>query len=134
MGERLIVTFGRQVYCQILDHLIFFFCSFLHGGCCFFFFFVNVMRSAGAEWRVFQTSRSHSRHLFLFTSLFTDVSHCEWLQAGVPQVPCSLVRARACEPRHHPAAFACHFLPKLVHAPLSASCWGLSLPFGIEAG
>lgn len=53
MGERLIVTFGRQVYCQILEPLILLplFCMAVAGFFPPFYFSMNVIHNLGqSEW------------------------------------------------------------------------------------
>lgn len=123
MGERLIVTFGRQVYCQILDHLISH--SFLHGCGCLFFSFVNIMHSAGTEWWGFLFRACSSTCVALF-----DVSHCEWLEADSPRPPVVLWE-QALVHWISLQAFACLFLPKLPHT--LCLCWGLFSPLIFEA-
>lgn len=121
------MTFGRQVYCQILDHLIF---------CVPFCMAVAVYFSSPCISCILQgRSDGASRRgvpltftLSIFFFFFLDVSHCEWFPAGVHQVPCCLVGARACEPRPHAAALACRFLPKLTSTLRRRLLLGASSP------
>lgn len=80
VGERLIVTFGRQVQCRLLDHLMF--CPFCMAVAVpFSSLWLSCILQA-MEWRGFLPS-SHTCCLFLTSS---------WL----PQVACCLVSSGAC--------------------------------------
>lgn len=75
MGERLIVTFGRQVYCQILAHSIF--CPF-----CMAVAASSLWKSCILQGR---TEGLLAQAVGLTHVAFFDVSHCEWLQTGRPR-------------------------------------------------
>lgn len=121
MGERLIVTFGRQVYCQILAHSIF--CPF-----CMAVAASSLWTSCILQGR---TEGLLAQAVGLTHVAFFDVSHCEWLQAGRPRLLLSrknrhLHRASISSPRMP------FFLPELTYT-LCLALGGFLSPLISEA-
>lgn len=131
------MTFGRQVYCQILDHLIFVcvcVCSFLHGCGCFFFFLVNVMHLQG--WSKGAACQGHAAHihivyfyLLIYLLVSPIVSGFKLVSPG-PLLPC---KSRSLGATSSRSSLACHLLPKLT--PILCLLLGAFLsPLVFEAG
>lgn len=102
MGERLIVTFGRQVYGQILAHSI---------SCPFCMAVASLWTSCIPQGR---TEGLLAQAVGLTHVALSDVSHCEWLQTGRPGLLLS------CKNRHlHRAGSSSpcmpFFLPELTY-------------------